>query len=212
MNYTEKYHLPQWAESDRILMTDFNQMCADIEAGITAAKAAADSAGTIASQAKATGDDLAPRVTAVENAVKFVKLGEVQASGAGSYPVSLSGIDLSGYSGLVIDGCYSGQSDVRVRMNNDSASHYYEQAGSPINLGCILGGGNGGNGHSLTHIHPCGTIIASKSHYEILTNTGLWDSSRLTFYTGCGWAALGSLVFEKTGSGSATLLLYGVKA
>ena len=29
MNYTEKYHLPQWAENDRILMTDFNQMCAE---------------------------------------------------------------------------------------------------------------------------------------------------------------------------------------
>lgn len=37
MNYTEKYHLPQWAEDDRILMTDFNQMCADIEAGLKAA-------------------------------------------------------------------------------------------------------------------------------------------------------------------------------
>ena len=39
MNYTEKYHLPQWVESDRILMTDFNQMCADIEAGLTEAEA-----------------------------------------------------------------------------------------------------------------------------------------------------------------------------
>ena len=56
MNYTEKYHLPQWVESDRIMMTDFNQMCADIEAGITAAKAAADSAGTTASQAEGKAD------------------------------------------------------------------------------------------------------------------------------------------------------------
>ena len=34
MNYTEKYHLPQWEETDRIMRTDFNQMCADMEAGL----------------------------------------------------------------------------------------------------------------------------------------------------------------------------------
>ncbi len=34
MNYTETYHLPQWAESDRIMMDDFNQMCRDVESGI----------------------------------------------------------------------------------------------------------------------------------------------------------------------------------
>ena len=34
MNYTENYHLPQWEETDRIMRTDFNQMCADMEAGI----------------------------------------------------------------------------------------------------------------------------------------------------------------------------------
>ena len=46
MNYTEKYHLPQWEETDRIMRTDFNQMCADMEAGLTktARDAAADTA------------------------------------------------------------------------------------------------------------------------------------------------------------------------
>lgn len=34
MNYTINYHLPQWEESDRVLMTDFNQMCRDMEAGL----------------------------------------------------------------------------------------------------------------------------------------------------------------------------------
>ena len=34
MNYTENYHLPQWDEHDRIMRSDFNQMCADIEAGL----------------------------------------------------------------------------------------------------------------------------------------------------------------------------------
>ncbi len=39
MNYTEKYHLPQWEKTDRIMMEDFNQMCADMEAGLDAGQA-----------------------------------------------------------------------------------------------------------------------------------------------------------------------------
>lgn len=34
MEYTKHYHLPQWAEEDRIMRADFNQMCADVEAGL----------------------------------------------------------------------------------------------------------------------------------------------------------------------------------
>ena len=51
MNYTTNYHLPQWVESDRIKMEDFNQMCEDIDGGITAAKAAASTAQTTANAA-----------------------------------------------------------------------------------------------------------------------------------------------------------------
>lgn len=40
MEYTKNYHLPQWAEEDRVMRTDFNTMCADIESGLT--KTAAD--------------------------------------------------------------------------------------------------------------------------------------------------------------------------
>ena len=55
MNYTEKYHLPQWKETDRILMKDFNQMCADMEAGLskTAADASAETARAQADAASA---------------------------------------------------------------------------------------------------------------------------------------------------------------
>lgn len=35
MEYTKNYHLPQWKEDDRIMMRDFNQMCADMEKGLT---------------------------------------------------------------------------------------------------------------------------------------------------------------------------------
>ena len=39
MNYTKNYHLPQWVKSDRIMMDDFNRMCADLENGLTSNKA-----------------------------------------------------------------------------------------------------------------------------------------------------------------------------
>ncbi|MCI8657455.1 MAG: hypothetical protein HFF72_08460 [Oscillospiraceae bacterium] len=35
MNYTEKYHLPQWEETDRIMRTDFNDAMARIEVGLS---------------------------------------------------------------------------------------------------------------------------------------------------------------------------------
>ena len=46
MNYTKNYHLPQWAKEDRIMMDDFNQMCADLETRLTGRdNAAADGSG-----------------------------------------------------------------------------------------------------------------------------------------------------------------------
>ncbi len=44
MEYTKNYHLPQWAEEDRIMRADFNQMCADIEAGLDKTAQAASAA------------------------------------------------------------------------------------------------------------------------------------------------------------------------
>ena len=35
MNYTEKYHLPQWDETDRIMRVDFNDAMAGIETGMS---------------------------------------------------------------------------------------------------------------------------------------------------------------------------------
>lgn len=39
MNYTEKHHLPQWEENDRVMRTDFNDAMAALEAGLTGAEA-----------------------------------------------------------------------------------------------------------------------------------------------------------------------------
>ena len=37
MNYTEKYHLPQWEETDRIMRSDFNEAMANIDQGVAQA-------------------------------------------------------------------------------------------------------------------------------------------------------------------------------
>ena len=44
MNYTKNYHLPQWVETDRIQMEDFNQAMADIDQGIKDAQETANTA------------------------------------------------------------------------------------------------------------------------------------------------------------------------
>lgn len=51
MNHTQNYYLPQWDETDRVLMTDFNAAMAGIEAGLTGSKAAADAAQATANNA-----------------------------------------------------------------------------------------------------------------------------------------------------------------
>jgi len=60
MEYTTNYHLPQWVETDRIQMKDFNQMCADIESGLdsansTAAAVQTQLGGELAALASAMG-------------------------------------------------------------------------------------------------------------------------------------------------------------
>ena len=44
MNYTKNYHLPQWAETDRIMMEDFNWAFSDIDEGFKTAQATAEMA------------------------------------------------------------------------------------------------------------------------------------------------------------------------
>ena len=58
MNYTKNHHLPQWEKMDRIMMDDFNAMCADMEAGLdkTARNAAADTAAARSESARAVAD------------------------------------------------------------------------------------------------------------------------------------------------------------
>ena len=54
MNYTTNYHLPQWVESDRIMMEDFNDAMAGIDQGLQGAQTAAETAQTTAETAQST--------------------------------------------------------------------------------------------------------------------------------------------------------------
>ena len=56
MDYTTNYHLPQWVESDRIMMEDFNEAMAAIDGGIKAAQNTADGGAAAAENAQATAD------------------------------------------------------------------------------------------------------------------------------------------------------------
>lgn len=57
MEYTSNYHLPQWVETDRIMMGDFNQMCSDIEAGLNSNAQAAAAAQTAAAAAQQEAEE-----------------------------------------------------------------------------------------------------------------------------------------------------------
>lgn len=48
MNYTNNHHLPQWVESDRVRMSDFNAAMASIESGLSASAQAAQTAQSAA--------------------------------------------------------------------------------------------------------------------------------------------------------------------
>ena len=63
MNYTTNYHLPQWVETDRIQMEDFNQMCSDIDQGIKTAQDTADTAESKADAAQSSANAVADAYT-----------------------------------------------------------------------------------------------------------------------------------------------------
>ena len=59
MEYTTNYHLPQWVESDRIMMGDFNEAMSNLEGGITTAQGTADNAQATADAAQNAADTIA---------------------------------------------------------------------------------------------------------------------------------------------------------
>ena len=67
MEYTTNYHLPQWVESDRIMMGDFNEAMASIEEGIYTAQEAAGAAQSAANNAQDSADAVAANAYSPSN-------------------------------------------------------------------------------------------------------------------------------------------------
>ena len=63
MNYTTNYHIPQWVETDRIMMEDFNDAMSDIDEGIKTAQDTADTAESKADAAQTTANSVADAYT-----------------------------------------------------------------------------------------------------------------------------------------------------
>ena len=63
MNYTTNYHLPQWAETDRIMMEDFNEAMTALDQGIKTAQDTADTAESKADAAQTTANSVADAYT-----------------------------------------------------------------------------------------------------------------------------------------------------
>ena len=63
MNYTNNYHLPQWVETDRIMMEDFNRAFSDIDEGIKTAQDTADTAESKADAAQSSANAVADAYT-----------------------------------------------------------------------------------------------------------------------------------------------------
>ena len=68
MNYTTNYHLPQWVETDRIQMEDFNDAMAAMDRGMAEAKVAAEAAREAAGTAQAAAEIAQSSANAVADA------------------------------------------------------------------------------------------------------------------------------------------------
>ena len=68
MNYTTNYHLPQWVETDRIQMEDFNDAMAAMDQGMAEAKVAAEAAREAAGTAQAAAEIAQSSANAVADA------------------------------------------------------------------------------------------------------------------------------------------------
>ena len=138
MQHTQNYQLSRWEKDDRIMMEDFN---ADNEKIDAALKANADAVGALevgkadaaalskeTSARTAADSTLTARVTALEQGVKFIKLGATTTTAAGqSMTVDLSGVDMSQYDAmLLLTQAYLSASGVRelvLSLNGTNAGY-----------------------------------------------------------------------------------------
>ena len=150
MNYTEKYHLPQWEDSDRVMRTDFNQMCVNIENGIKEVKSEAQKAQTdvdgLARTVKSQGETLSAHEHCVMGTFTGSMYATVVTLGFRPKAVYIAKVyttrdveDAAGACGLFMDGVsnstlvfrddgftlYSGDSGTYPRLNSRNMPYIY---------------------------------------------------------------------------------------
>ena len=208
MDYTTNYHLPQWVESDRIMMEDFNEAMAAIDGGIKAAQNTADG-GTAAAEAAQNAANKAQE-TADKNC--WFKLSELRFSTAGTHSIDLSGVDLSQYCKLVLECRYqSGYQTAVLYINNDRSGNYYGFNTDESNGGIILPGSGDKHGGGTVILYAGGNAIIARIESDTLNSFGGAARTECSGYNGCGWSGLSSLHFDSSSTGEHEYILFGVR-
>ena len=199
MEYTTNYHLPQWVETDRIQMEDFNAAMASIDAGMQTIKENADTAGRTASTGAGKISSLETRVTAMEQDMKFVKLAgptSIMATGQ-DLTFNLSGIDMSKYAALILLTQGAASNGLPIALNN-------------VTVATVLNCGGGMNGTDMTWLQPAGNTVFS---YSTCFNGEAGYPTTSQKSGNCTWANITSM---KVGGAAAysglKCILYGIKA
>ena len=108
MDYTTNYHLPQWVESDRIMMEDFNEAMAAIDGGIKAAQDAADGGAAAAGAAQTTANRAESKADAAQ----------ASADAAGNAAADLAAIAYTTENKPFVTGSYTGNGSSTYRTIN----------------------------------------------------------------------------------------------
>ena len=108
MDYTTNYHLPQWVESDRIMMEDFNEAMAGIDTGIKTAQDTADGGAAAAGAAQTTADRAESKADAAQ----------ASADAAGNAAADLAAIAYTTENKPFVAGSYTGNGSSSYRTIN----------------------------------------------------------------------------------------------
>ena len=192
MNYTENYQLPQWEESDRVLMADFNAAMGSIEAGLTG----------------------------LEGQAPAVKLREqTVTTAANTVAVELTGVDFSAWPAvrLVVTSGAAADGAVGLRLNGLDEGYEYRSPSSlnPISADMITLGSYG-DYRVAVDLRPFGAGTYYNSDGLYLSGdriTGVWHRG---LHQGVAYSQLSEidLVCDEAGEKipvGTKIVIYGLK-
>ena len=205
MQHTQNYQLSRWEKDDRIMMEDFNadneKIDAALKANADAVSAEADArrgAVSALQTGKADAAATAAAITAVEQSVKFVKLGSGSAATANeSVSFGLTNTEISAYTALlIVTVCTASRGSASVSVNGTElfsicSNNWSSSAGIGWIVPCsgkILGFSQG--------------VCASDSETSALSDEGAVSAA---------WDAVTSVSVSGGYDAGMTCALYGIK-